>query len=126
MGEFARRIRAARGYADISQQELADRMGVDVQWVKRREKSAGGQNPKPGELIAIAAICEVPIDFMLDGFSERTPSEIAERLARIEELLSPSGEALERELADAADEADTRTPGSEQAGPEDRAQGRGL
>lgn len=116
MSRYAARIRAARGYADITQQQLADRMGVDVQWVKRREKNSGGQNPKPGELIAIAAICEVPEQFMTSGFGEPSRSELVEILDEISErleLLSPSDEALERELGDAADEADRRESDSE-------------
>lgn len=82
MSDYAARIRAARAYSGMTQRELADRIGVDVQTVKRRE--AGQQNPKRGELLAIAAVTGVPVAFMEHGFGDIEPSEVIERLQRIE------------------------------------------
>lgn len=62
-------IRAARAWADISQTVLAERLGVEVQWVKRRESDA--QNAREMELVAIAAACGVPAEFMFNGFTEQ-------------------------------------------------------
>lgn len=64
-GSEAARIKAAREWAQISQEELAHRAGVEVQWVKRRER--GKQESKAGELVAIAAACGLPVQwFYLD------------------------------------------------------------
>lgn len=60
VSQYAARVRAARGYANLTQKELAERLGVDEQTIKRREKETGGQEPKLGERIAIATICDVP------------------------------------------------------------------
>jgi transcriptional regulator with XRE-family HTH domain len=41
----------------MTQEDLADELGVDVQTIKRRE--SGKQDPKKGERLAIAQICGV-------------------------------------------------------------------
>lgn len=64
----AARIRAARAYAAMTQEQLARQLGVDVQTVKRRE--SGRSAPKRGELVAIATVTGVPISFMENGFEE--------------------------------------------------------
>lgn len=69
VSEIGKRIRAARGYADLSQEELADRLGYERQAIRRREE--GDQHPRRAELIAIAQVCEVPPSFFdLGGSSE--------------------------------------------------------
>jgi transcriptional regulator with XRE-family HTH domain len=85
MSEVAARIRAARAYAGLTQDELAARLGVVPQTIKRRE--AGTTAPRRGELLAIAAACQVPAAFLEHGFGDVRPSEIVERLDRIERLL---------------------------------------
>lgn len=93
MSIYAARIRAARAYARLTQSQLAERLGVDVQTVKRRE--AGGRDPARGELLAIAAICGVPAAFMEDGFGEPGRDELLDRLDQIqralEQGLAPDG-----------------------------------
>jgi transcriptional regulator with XRE-family HTH domain len=64
---YAPRIRAARAYARLTQQELAAQLGVDVQTVKRREK--GSHPPRRAELLAIAEVTGVPAEFLEHGFS---------------------------------------------------------
>jgi transcriptional regulator with XRE-family HTH domain len=86
MSDYAARIRAARAYAGLKQDELAERLGVDTNTIKRRE--AGTQNPKRGELLAIAAITGVPVSFMEHGFGETDEAEVLKRLDRIEALLA--------------------------------------
>jgi transcriptional regulator with XRE-family HTH domain len=118
VSDYAARIRAARAYAGLKQDELAGRLGVDTQTIKRRE--AGAQDPKRGELLAIAAITGVPVSFMEHGFGEVEPSEILERLARIEAVLA-GAEAIDleplrayvRATINALDEAGAATEGSE-------------
>lgn len=92
MSELAKRVRAARGYAGISQRELAARLGVDDKTVKRTE--AGQRDPKPPELNAIAEICGLPRAFFTEDLTETF------RLAaeRNEQLLAEA----EHEMADAA------------------------
>jgi transcriptional regulator with XRE-family HTH domain len=82
MSELAARFRAARAYADLTQFELAQALGVDVQTVKRRE--AGKGDPKRAELIAIASITGVPETFMLDGFNRSYEKQIREVLQGLE------------------------------------------
>lgn len=126
MTAHAARIRAARAYAGLHQEQLAERLGVDVQTIKRRE--SGKSEPKRGELLAIAAVCEVPTSFMENGFGEAEPSEILERLDRLEALLL-GGSAVDLEpvrdyvrgVITALDEGE---PGGEATQP-DAQQGRG-
>lgn len=75
MSQFAARYRAARAYADLSQEDLASRLGVDAQTIKRRE--AGRQDPKKAELIAVAAVCGVPLEFMEHGWGAVGTDELA-------------------------------------------------
>lgn len=86
MSEYAPRIRAARAYKGFTQEELAEELGVDVQTIKRRE--AGKQDPKRSERIAIAAICEVPLDFLENGFGGSYMLS-DEQLRTAAELLGP-------------------------------------
>jgi len=95
MSDHAARIRAARAYADLTQEQLADELGVDVQTIKRRE--AGRQEPKRGELLAIAAICRVPMAFMEHGFGEIAENEVLRRLDRIEAALAGENVASVRD-----------------------------
>lgn len=83
MEPYAARIRAARAYAGLSQQQLAKRLGVTVGTIERRE--GGKLPPKYGELVAIAAICEVPPAFMEHGFAESREAEIVDRLEGLAE-----------------------------------------
>jgi transcriptional regulator with XRE-family HTH domain len=109
MADFAARIRAARGYADLTQEQLADRLGVDRQTIKRRELGPGHKGykePKKGERLAIAQICGVPVKFMEEGFGGEARSEISERLAELQEELR----TLDRDLSARVREALTQQP----------------
>lgn len=98
------RIRAARSYANLSQTELAEQLGVDKQFVARRED--GRQNPKRQELIAIAAVCHVPLEFLEHGWAGAVATEdvaqLADRIAAIEALVN---ERLGRELREGIQDA---------------------
>lgn len=114
MADYAARVRAARGFADMTQQELADALGVEVQTIKRREKppsQRGSQEPKKGERLAIAQICGVPPAFMEDGFRGQARSEMAEMLTEtvdtVRELL-----VRERERSQRTDEDDPQSGAS--------------
>lgn len=89
MTNYAARVRAARKYANLTQQQLADALGVNVQTVKRRELDPAddlAQAPKKGERRAIADICGVPVSFMEEGFGGESRTEISQRLADLEEF----------------------------------------
>lgn len=60
---YGPRIAKARKAAGLTQQALADALGVNVQTIKRRE-SKTGKEPKKVDRIAIAAVCGVSTDYM--------------------------------------------------------------
>jgi transcriptional regulator with XRE-family HTH domain len=72
-GAYSARIRAARAFAGLTQDQLAEMLGVDTNTIKRRE--SGTNLPKRGELLAIATITGVPISFMEHGFGDPGPEE---------------------------------------------------
>ena len=127
MSDYAARMRAARAYADLTQVELADRLGVDEQTIKRRE--AGKQDPKKGERIAVASICGVPPSFMEDGFGVPSPDEIVGRLERIEaalgglvnyeELAARMRELIRRDAGPGATTPPTPEPSTPTADPDE-------
>jgi transcriptional regulator with XRE-family HTH domain len=61
------RIRAARAYADLSQPELAERIGMSLPTYKRAE--LGRRPVSTEELLTIARACEVPPQFLLTGWA---------------------------------------------------------
>lgn len=63
MNVYGQRIATARKLAGLTQEQLAERLGVDVQTVKRKE-NPNGKEPKPLERIAIAAVCGVSQEFL--------------------------------------------------------------
>jgi transcriptional regulator with XRE-family HTH domain len=102
-------MRAARAFADLTQEELASRLGVDTQTIKRRE--AGKQNPKLQELIAISAITAVPLEFLTGGWEAVAAPPDAERVRQAAALLGPALVEAVRVLG--------LTPGAELGGPDE-------
>lgn len=88
---LARRYRAARAWADLEQDELAKRLGLDRQTVIRRE--SGEKLPKAAELIAVASVCGVPEEFMLNGFANEVVA--SGEVATIRQHLGDQAEALD-------------------------------
>lgn len=93
MSQYAARYRAARAYADLSQDKLAGRLGIDAQTIKRRE--SGKQDPKKAELIAVAAVCDVPLEFMEGGWGSLTRDEMAGLVGEQNGLLARQSEILQ-------------------------------
>jgi transcriptional regulator with XRE-family HTH domain len=82
------RLRAARGFANLSQQQLADRLGISIGTVKRRELGEAHLNNQA--LMATAQACEVPLSFLLEGWSDEQLNEsMAEVLARVDQQDQP-------------------------------------
>lgn len=95
MTQYAARYRAARAYAGLSQPELAERLGVDAQTIKRRE--SGAKEPKKAELIAVAAICQVPLTFMESGWGALTADEVSTLLRTQTDILARIEDSIARE-----------------------------
>jgi transcriptional regulator with XRE-family HTH domain len=91
---YARRYRAARAYAGLTQEELANKLGVDEQTIKRRE--SGKQEPKKAELIAVAALCEVPVEFLEHGWGFAGRDELSGLVEMQNQLLAQQSDVLER------------------------------
>jgi transcriptional regulator with XRE-family HTH domain len=64
----AARVRAARAFAGIDQQTVADHFGVSKVTVKRMER--GERETSLDELAELARLCHVPLGFMINGFAE--------------------------------------------------------
>jgi transcriptional regulator with XRE-family HTH domain len=95
--ETARRVRAARAYAGLSVNALANRIGLGLQTIKRIE--CGKRTARVFELWAIAEACELPREFFemdLDVLNQRaslmneTLVRVEQRLARLELLIERS------------------------------------
>ena len=99
MEDYSARYRAARGYANLSQEDLAEQLGVDRQTIIRRE--SGDQQPKRAERIAVAAITGVPLPF-LEGDWEAlrapaTASELERATAQLRQVLGRAAAAGQAE-----------------------------
>ena len=92
--EVARRVRAARAYAGLSVAELADRLGMGVQTIKRVESAR--RAARRFELAAIAEACELPRAFFEVDFDDLCGEATAQRelLTRIEDRLNRLEQAL--------------------------------
>jgi transcriptional regulator with XRE-family HTH domain len=72
----ARRVRAARGWANLSQPQLAKLLQMSVASIRRIEQEQ--RDVSTAELIHIGEVCEVPRHFMLHGWgreAKRTDTE---------------------------------------------------
>lgn len=87
----------------MTQDQLADALGVDAATIKRREHPRGHehlQSPKKGERLAIAQVCGVPVEFLEEGFGGQARDELSEQLAGLkEELAQMALDATTREMA---------------------------
>lgn len=84
MNVYGPRIATARKIAGLTQEALAEALGVDTQTVKRKENPRG-KEPKKLERIAIAAICGVSLDY-LEGDADDVEAADDPSIRRIREL----------------------------------------
>lgn len=66
--ELRRRVRAARGYADLSIDQLAEAVGIGRNTIIRIDN--GEREVKQMELRQIAAVCGLPYEFFTVDFAE--------------------------------------------------------
>lgn len=107
MTQYAARYRAARGFAGLTQEALAHELGVEVQTIKRRE--SGEKEPKKAELIAVAAICGVPLEFMEHGWGRATPDELGRLVAQQNTLLGEQTGVLNEIRAAVSEQRQAKT-----------------
>jgi transcriptional regulator with XRE-family HTH domain len=86
------RIRAARAYANLSQPDLAERIGMSLPTYKRAE--LGRRPVSTEELLTIARACDVPPQFLLNGWTTQrgerrrvAPEDVIGRLDIIDDRL---------------------------------------
>jgi transcriptional regulator with XRE-family HTH domain len=74
------RIRAARVLAGLSQEELADVLGVSVGTVKRREYGSSALTPEV--IMALSQATAVPIAWLVEGFTAEQINQPLEQTLR--------------------------------------------
>jgi transcriptional regulator with XRE-family HTH domain len=94
--ETARRVRAARAYAGLSVNDLANRIGLGLQTIKRIE--CGKRTARRFEIWAIAEACGLPREFFEMDLEllNRQATVMHEAMARVEERLARIERSMER------------------------------
>lgn len=90
----ARKVRAARGWANLSQPELAEKLELSVASVRRIEQEH--RDVTTAELIRISEICGVPRNFMLYGWRSDGKSSNVHREEAQDVLLADLAKRIER------------------------------
>lgn len=78
--ETARRVRAARAYAGLTREALAEQAGLTHKMLKLIEEGRR-QSTTRDELLALGHVCNVPDEFMDVGF--QGAQDVYKQLARI-------------------------------------------
>lgn len=81
---IGRRLRMIRLLRGVSQQALADHLGITFQQVQKYER--GRNNIAASRLPRIAAVLRVPVESFYRGIEEGTAGAFAEMLERYEQL----------------------------------------
>jgi DNA-binding transcriptional regulator YiaG len=90
----ARKVRAARGWANLSQPELATKLEISVATVRRIEQEQ--RDVSTAELIRISEICAVPRNFMLYGWKGDGKTANVHRSEAQDEILADLAKRMER------------------------------
>ena len=92
--EFGKRLRQLRRTRELSQEELAQKIGTSKQVISRYE--VGARVPKINVASEFARILEVPVDYLLGNTDElRLPGEAGSKNDD-DELLASIGRAVRR------------------------------
>lgn len=82
--DLKRRARAAWGYSLLGQKALADETGIEARTLDSL-LAPKGRTPSVEQAWKIAAACEVPTDFVIDGWAWASRERgMADRLANLE------------------------------------------
>jgi transcriptional regulator with XRE-family HTH domain len=92
--ELARRVRAARAYAELTQEDMAERLGVSVVTYKRVE--AGKRALGMREVRRVSEITRMPLDFFTEDIGSLSASGDKQQLQEVRDEL---GDLVQR-LAD--------------------------
>jgi transcriptional regulator with XRE-family HTH domain len=117
VGEFESRLRAARGYAGLTQEQLAARMGVGLSTVKRWETRARDRDAYEERSLAerVGDATGVPVAFFfaplqrLEASDDTQLARIERRLDEIIGLLAPGRPDPREQAVQAAEQAPPRT-----------------
>ena len=90
----ARRVRAARAWANMSQPELARLLEMSLSSLRRIEQEA--RDVTTNELLHIGEVCNVPRNFMLFGWSERGKSTQQSQADALEGIITDMTKRIER------------------------------
>lgn len=90
----ARKVRAARGWANLSQPELAGKLEISVATVRRIEQEQ--RDVSTAELVRISEICGVPRNFMLYGWRGDGKTANVHREEAQDVLLADLAKRIER------------------------------
>jgi transcriptional regulator with XRE-family HTH domain len=90
----ARRVRAARGWANMSQPALAEAVDMSLASLRRIEQEK--RDVSTAELIHIGEVCQVPRKFMLYGWTDTNKSTQESRADALEGIITDMAKRLER------------------------------
>lgn len=95
-----RRVRERRHALGVSQEKLAEALGLTFQQVQKYERAAN--RISASKLFEIARFLETPVEFFFEGLAVDEPARPATPLerARADALLSPEGVRLVDSLAE--------------------------
>lgn len=89
---FGTRLRACRERAGLSQEQVAEAIGVHLMTVSRYER--GRQDPSTRVLVALSALFDVSIDWLLREHGEATEQLMAFHGSRMKMVLSVPSMAI--------------------------------
>ena len=90
----ARRVRAARGWANMSQPQLAEEIDMSVASLRRIEQEK--RDVSTAELIRIGEVCGVPRKFMLTGWTDTGKSTQESRADALEGIIHDMAKRIRR------------------------------
>lgn len=98
--EFAKRLRAARAYADLSRKRLAAELGTSESDVRRWEEADETKRrlspaQRRAHLVAVAEACGVPVRWLQEPFD----APLSERVEELQETVTALRQKIEERLS---------------------------
>ncbi|MSW49565.1 MAG: helix-turn-helix domain-containing protein [Actinobacteria bacterium] len=94
--QIAARVRAARAYADLDQQTVAERLQVSIATLRRIER--GDRVATRGELRELAVLTQVPDSFLTDGWAAGDDEAAADQVRALQASMDESAKAHARDM----------------------------